>query len=426
MTDSGAKHPHNGPYIGCTLSLTSKAQIRYKGILAGIDTVNCTLTLHKVQSFGTENRCPENKIPPTPGTYDLIIFNGHDIEDVTVITKMDQLNDPAIINAQKKAVGISSHSANNSGGKNVNNQQSQNRNRNLSGNNDKGRQSLLGNGPKSKNATKSNGSGINDNRNRNQNQTYNNQNRPQNKRNPAINTPIQNRQPKPNEPTRQRKPKDKTPVIVKENIAEKYKSEFDFETQNKKFDKTSIAKELEKMNIGKKDAKTSKKSKEESDKTTDKENVENKETVVTESVAKDDKIEKIVEKVESLEEGEIKDEPKKETDDEKHYYEPKKSFFDNISCEANDPKGERLPRYQERKLNAETFGIPEKPRNFYNNSSYRGNNYQNRNNYQNNRSYSSQKYNGYNNTARRYDNNQNYRYNNRYNIQTGYTPRAQV
>jgi len=218
MTDSGAKHPHNGPYIGCTLSLTSKAQIRYKGILAGIDTVNCTLTLHKVQSFGTENRCPENKIPPTPGTYDLIIFNGHDIEDVTVITKMDQLNDPAIINAQKKAVGISNHSANNSGNKAVVSQQTQNRNRNLSGNNDKGRQSLLGNGPKSKSGVKSNGSGINDNRNRNQNQTYNNQNRTQNKRNPTINTPIQNRQPKPNEPIRQRKPKDKTPITKKENL----------------------------------------------------------------------------------------------------------------------------------------------------------------------------------------------------------------
>lgn len=417
MTDSGAKHPHNGPYIGCTLSLTSKAQIRYKGILAGIDTVNCTLTLHKVQSFGTENRCPENKIPPTPGTYDLIIFNGHDIEDVTVITKMDQLNDPAIINAQKKAVGISNHSANNSGGKAVVSQATQNRNRNLSGNNDKGRQSLLGNGPKSKAGVKSNGSGINDNRNRNQNQTYNNQNRTQNKRNPALNTPIQNRQPKPNEPIRQRKPKDKTPITKKENIAEKYKSEFDFETQNKKFDKTSIAKELEKMNIGKKDSKPKKQSETENDD----EKVDNKESNVEPS----NSVIKVVaesEKVESLEDGEIKDDPAKNDDDAKHFYEPKKSFFDNISCEANDPKGERLHRYQERKLNAETFGISEKPRNYYNN--YRGNGYQDRNNYQNNRTFSNQKYNGYSNNGRRYDNTQNYRYNNRYNIQTGYTPRT--
>jgi len=47
------------------------------------------------------------------------------------------------------------------------------------------------------------------------------------------------------------------------------------------------------------------------------------------------------------------------------YYEPKKSFFDNISCEATDGQrnreGPRMNRFQERKLNSETFGIPERP-----------------------------------------------------------------
>merc|ERR1712178_558489 len=47
------------------------------------------------------------------------------------------------------------------------------------------------------------------------------------------------------------------------------------------------------------------------------------------------------------------------------YYDAKKSFFDNISCEATEIKqsdnGQRMSRFQERKLNSETFGIPEHP-----------------------------------------------------------------
>ena len=52
-----------------------------------------------------------------------------------------------------------------------------------------------------------------------------------------------------------------------------------------------------------------------------------------------------------LESGEI------EEDTSEAYYNKTSSFFDNISCEANDPKGERITRSAERKLNSETFGI---------------------------------------------------------------------
>ena len=52
------------PHLGCTLSLISKANIRYEGILKGIDTDKCTLTLNNVQSYGTENRAAKI-IPPT-------------------------------------------------------------------------------------------------------------------------------------------------------------------------------------------------------------------------------------------------------------------------------------------------------------------------------------------------------------------------
>ena len=91
-----------GPYIGCTLSLISKAKIRYTGVLAAIDTTNATLTLHKVQSHGTEDRIPGKCIPPQQGTYDMILFNGHDIEDLSVVPKDPELmQDPAILNMKK-------------------------------------------------------------------------------------------------------------------------------------------------------------------------------------------------------------------------------------------------------------------------------------------------------------------------------------
>ena len=53
-------------------------------------------------------------------------------------------------------------------------------------------------------------------------------------------------------------------------------------------------------------------------------------------------------------------------DEDKHadvYYDSKKSFFDNISCEATEVRthDSRPSRFQERKLNSETFGIPEHP-----------------------------------------------------------------
>merc|ERR1712038_2215890 len=92
------------PHIGCTLSLTSKANIRYEGVLKGIDTEKCTLTLNNVQSFGTEDRSSK-VIPPSQDIYDLIIFNGHDIQDVQVVEKKEEQDeqpaiDPAIMRAE--------------------------------------------------------------------------------------------------------------------------------------------------------------------------------------------------------------------------------------------------------------------------------------------------------------------------------------
>merc|ERR1712154_155067 len=95
LTEKIIMSQNRQPHIGCTLSLTSKANIRYEGVLKGIDTEKCTLTLNNVQSFGTEDRSSK-VIPPSQDIYDLIIFNGHDIQDVQVVDDKVVNDEPAI------------------------------------------------------------------------------------------------------------------------------------------------------------------------------------------------------------------------------------------------------------------------------------------------------------------------------------------
>ena len=51
------------PNLGSRISLISKAQIRYKGILYTIDRDNATGVLAKVRSFGTEDHPTERPAP---------------------------------------------------------------------------------------------------------------------------------------------------------------------------------------------------------------------------------------------------------------------------------------------------------------------------------------------------------------------------
>ncbi|KAM6927898.1 protein LSM14 homolog B-B-like [Xenentodon cancila] len=72
------------PYIGSKISLISKAQIRYEGILSSVDTERSTVALAKVKSYGTEDRHAERPVPPKDEIYEYIIFRGGDIKDITV------------------------------------------------------------------------------------------------------------------------------------------------------------------------------------------------------------------------------------------------------------------------------------------------------------------------------------------------------
>ncbi|XP_065915512.1 protein LSM14 homolog B-like isoform X2 [Dysidea avara] len=90
------------PYIGSKISLISKAEIRYEGILYGIDANESTVTLAKVTSFGTEDRNAPKRIPAGNEVYEYIIFRGSDIKDLHVkpIPPKDVVvDDPAIVSS---------------------------------------------------------------------------------------------------------------------------------------------------------------------------------------------------------------------------------------------------------------------------------------------------------------------------------------
>ncbi|CAG7727202.1 unnamed protein product [Allacma fusca] len=92
-------------FIGSKISLISKSEIRYEGILYSLDLQEATISLAKVKSFGTEDRPTERPVPHKEEIYEFIIFRGADIKGIDVLeppkataTLTSGLpNDPAIV-----------------------------------------------------------------------------------------------------------------------------------------------------------------------------------------------------------------------------------------------------------------------------------------------------------------------------------------
>jgi len=98
-------------FIGCKISLISKSEIRYEGILYTIDTKESTIALAKVKSYGTEDRPTDKPVGPRNETYEYIIFRASDIKDLIVddppASGPGGLSDPAIIQAQSGGAATS-------------------------------------------------------------------------------------------------------------------------------------------------------------------------------------------------------------------------------------------------------------------------------------------------------------------------------
>ncbi|KIL67002.1 hypothetical protein M378DRAFT_185798 [Amanita muscaria Koide BX008] len=90
-------------FIGKPISLISHSDVRYRGILAGIDPVASTIQLSNVYSMGTETRRPPTEfIPPVQEPYQYIIFRASEVKDLAVdepTPSRSVHDDPAVLGA---------------------------------------------------------------------------------------------------------------------------------------------------------------------------------------------------------------------------------------------------------------------------------------------------------------------------------------
>ncbi|KLO14663.1 hypothetical protein SCHPADRAFT_903076 [Schizopora paradoxa] len=92
-------------FIGKSIALLSHSDVRYRGILAGLDPLNSTIQLQNVYSMGTETRRPpEEFIPPAEQPYEYIIFRASEVKDLALdneppIRPRSVHDDPAVLGA---------------------------------------------------------------------------------------------------------------------------------------------------------------------------------------------------------------------------------------------------------------------------------------------------------------------------------------
>lgn len=428
----------DSPYLGSKISLVSKAKIRYEGILYTIDANESTVALSKVRSFGTEDRPTDRPVPARDEIFEYIIFRGADIEDLQVReppqTSLTQ--DPAIVESSAHPSSARSASTTNTNNQarssaltttqpgqykaaqstsnadplrqlNFNQQQQQQSTRSFDNqrrqrqqqqdyNNDNNSY-RRGNNQKYGNYDewpRTNNNSAWDNQYRQQNQryprqqNYDNNNRfyPQRRTNNNNNQQQQQQQSNgyygyrerrnstgdmtSNNSQRtnrqQRERADSTRGNSTNQSALKFIGDFDFEKSNAEFDKNAIENELKKSLSIKPNNQTTTNEKE----NTDEQNQQDQE-----------------------QKQETPNLPTEEQDaNSDGFYDKQKSFFDRISCETTEKEKTTNPRRnwnEERRINAETFGLKYRPAQQGGNQR-NGPNYSGYNNNNNRRYYSGQ------------------------------------
>ena len=139
------------------------------------------------------------------------------------------------------------------------------------------------------------------------------------------------------------------------------KNDFDWTNANSKFDKDKVVEELEQLALKKKERLSKKKMEKKGEKS---ENLEEVDNDADEQKNEDDEN---VDLAQKSDDSDTKQEDSDADSVQEVFYNKKLSFFDNISCEATEYRKNsqrksrgaiQKNRFQERKLNSETFGIP--------------------------------------------------------------------
>ncbi|KAI0873658.1 Scd6-like Sm domain-containing protein [Hypoxylon argillaceum] len=104
-------------FLGSRISLISKSDIRYSGILHEINSEESTVSLESVKSYGTEGRRgnPADEVAASEQVYEYIVFRGSDVKDLRIeqapaAPKENQPppvpDDPAIVGARTRPAGV--------------------------------------------------------------------------------------------------------------------------------------------------------------------------------------------------------------------------------------------------------------------------------------------------------------------------------